>query len=247
MSVRILDISKSFGDLEVFSGLSLDLTENAVTAVLGPSGCGKTTLLNLIGGILAPDSGSITGMEDKVLSYLFQEPRLIPWKTVEGNLDFVLKPVIPPEAERKALIRETLATVDLLPFRSYLPGALSGGMRQRVGIARAFAYPSNMILMDEPFQALDLSLRLSLAEVFNTLWLKESRTAVFVTHDIHEALMLGDDIVVLSIRPARIERVFRNPLARAERRLDRDEILGLEKELYALLTKEYPVFENLEL
>lgn len=238
MPVRIHDIRKSFGELEVFSGFSLDLSENSVTAILGPSGCGKTTLLNILGGLLEPDSGSIRGMEGKTLSYLFQEPRLIPWKTVEANIDFVLKGCIPSESERKALIREILETVDLLPFARYYPEALSGGMRQRVAIARAFAYPSNMILMDEPFQALDLSLRLSLTELFNTLWIRELRTAVFVTHDIHEALMLGDDIIVLSRRPASIEKILKNPLPHSERSLGQDTMLALERELYILLTQE---------
>ena len=115
-------------------------------------------------------------------------------------------------------------------------------MRQRVGIARAFAYPSSMILMDEPFQALNLSLRLSLSKTFNTLWLKESRTALFVTHDIHEALMLGDEIVILSRRPAKIEKVLKNP-PRKERSLEKDEILKLEKKCTDSLQQEYEMLK----
>lgn len=234
MAIQLSDISKSFGNLQVFSGLSLTVREHGVTAVLGPSGCGKTTLLNLISGVLLPDGGSIEGVDERSISYLFQEPRLLPWKTVFSNVEFVLLDLLPPK-ERKERVDYFLELVGLKEFSSYFPGDLSGGMRQRLAMARAFAYPADLILMDEPFQALDLRLKIGLAKAFNTVWLEVDRTALFVTHDIHEALMLGDDILVFSSPPATIRESLANPVPRAERSLQHDSILGLERKLYALL------------
>ncbi|TFG63300.1 MAG: ABC transporter ATP-binding protein [Spirochaetales bacterium] len=231
MPVEAKHLTKTFGDLVVFRDLSFSLPENKVTVLLGPSGCGKTTLLNIISGADRLFEGRLAGAEDHTMSYLFQEPRLLPWKTVRGNLEFVLRHKF-SEARCAQVIEHMLELVGLSGFSNYYPDQLSGGMRQRAALARAYAFPGDLILMDEPFQALDLRLKLGLVKTFNRLWVEEPRTAVFVTHDIHEAILLGDVIIVLSDRPASIRRHFSNGVPRSERSLESDEILRLEKDLY---------------
>jgi NitT/TauT family transport system ATP-binding protein len=238
MSIRITGLCMTFGDLQVFRDFHLDLPEDSVTAILGPSGCGKTTLLNLISGTLQPDAGMIEGVRNRRISYLFQEPRLLPWRTVRGNVEFVLGSEI-ERKERDAIIDSVLREVELQAYARYYPEALSGGMRQRVAMARAFAYPADLLLMDEPFQALDLNLKLTLVNAFRTAWRSHRRTSVFVTHDIQEALILGDRILVIDGRPAVVKEEIVNTVPMDRRTLRDEEILALEKRLYdSILTSE---------
>jgi len=232
--ITLDSLTKYFDDLLVFENLSLSVPLKKVTALLGPSGCGKTTLLNIISGTLKADSGTVTGIENRRISYLFQEARLLPWKTVEQNLDLVLKSCISPK-ERLSLICRTLAAVGLEEFAHYYPHYLSGGMRQRAAMARAFAYPGEVMLMDEPFQALDLSRKISLVRAFDGLWRNDMRTGIFVTHDVHEAIMLGDHLVLFSDRPARIVDVIENDVPHGERSLRHEGILNIEKRVYRSL------------
>lgn len=234
MPIQCKQLSLSFGDLQVFDNFSLEVPDQHVTAILGPSGCGKTTLLNLMSGLLPPDRGGVSGIGDERISYLFQEPRLLPWKTVRKNVELVVTPFFPPaEVSRRSF--EFLEKVGLDQFADYHPHELSGGMRQRAAVARAFAYPSGVMLMDEPFQALDLHLKLSLIELFKKLWKLEQRTAVFVTHDIQEAVLLGDTVIVLYGPPAHIRATLENPMPRVERSLKERRILEMEQKLYSLL------------
>ena len=218
----------------LFSGFSMDLPGQSVSVILGPSGCGKTTLLNLINGLLSPQQGIISRSGNA--SVLFQEPRLLPWRTVRQNIKIVLQKHY---GEQKSLetAEHYLQLVGLGDFMDYYPDRLSGGMRQRAAIARAFAYPAETILMDEPFQALDLGLKISLAKLFTRLWIEDSRTAVFVTHDINEAVLLGNEIYVLSPRrPVGIIEHLSNTEPHAGRRLDSETSITLEKKLYRLLS-----------
>jgi len=233
--LSINNISKSFGDLSVFDHLSLEATANHLTCILGPSGCGKTTLLHIIAGLISPDSGYLEGFDDQQTSYIFQEPRLLKWKTVAGNIDFVLKDQL-TRRERKEKIQHYLELVELTEFEHYYPYQLSGGMRQRVAIARAFAYPSTLLLMDEPFSGLDLALKKTLIDAFVHLWTHDRRTVFFVTHDINEALLLGDDILVLTNRPAQVRQRMQISLPQQERDLDSPLMAGHYKELYQLIT-----------
>jgi len=234
MPIQCNQLSLSFKNLTVFDNFSLEIPDRHVTAVLGPSGCGKTTLLNLISGLLNPALGNVSGVGDERISYLFQEPRLLPWKSVRKNIELVLGPLMQP---KEASLRSSkfLEMVGLSRFSDYYPHELSGGMRQRAAVARAFAYPAGVMLMDEPFQALDLHLKLSLIELFEKLWNHDRRTAVFVTHDIQEALLLGDTIVVLYGPPAEIQAAIPNPVPREQRSLKEHAILELEQQLYFLL------------
>lgn len=234
MAIEIRDLQKSYGELTVFHHFDLDIGESRVTALLGPSGCGKTTLLDIIAGTTAPDAGSISGNGGRKVGYVFQEPRLLPWKTVAGNIEFVLQDLF-EAADREERVREWAGLVGLDRFTGYYPHELSGGMRQRVGIARAFAFPSTMLLLDEPFQGLDLGLRLGLAKLFDEVWRSDRRTALFVTHEIGEALLLADDLFVLSPLPARIAAHFTIDVPHGERRPGRGELVEIERQLYAIL------------
>ena len=228
-------IFKQFDNLPVLGDLSLEVKENRMACILGPSGCGKTTLLNIIAGVISPDSGSITGCQDKKVSYLFQETRLLKWKTVRQNIEFVLKDHL-PVAERRETVNRYMEMVGLSDFADYYPAKLSGGMKQRVAIARAFAYPANLLLMDEPFNGLDLAMKMSFIKAFTDLWLKDRRTALFVTHTIQEALLLGDEIFVLSNRPAHVKHHITVDIPHQERTLEHPQIIQLENTLYNIIT-----------
>ncbi|MGE5473597.1 MAG: ABC transporter ATP-binding protein [Ignavibacteriales bacterium] len=235
MSLNIKNLSKSFGKLTVFKDFNLEIPEGQITCILGPSGCGKTTLLNIIGGLEEPDSGELKGFESKVISYIFQEPRLIRWKTVWDNIDFVIKDSHSKE-ERNNLINKYLEIVGLADFKDYYPDRLSGGMMQRTAIARAFVYPADLLIMDEPFKGLDLKLKISVMDSFIKLWKADKRTAVFVTHDIDEALYMGDEIYVLSSLPAQIRKEYFNQVGREDRKFRDSRNFEAEGKFFELIT-----------
>jgi NitT/TauT family transport system ATP-binding protein len=203
MGLQVKDLNKSFNDNVLFRNFDIEFLEGTITCILGPSGCGKTTLLNIIGKIIPPDSGNLLGFEDKRFSYIFQDPRLLPWKTVRENIEFVLSRNL-SAGKREAQAEQLIRLVELEGFADYYPSQLSGGMRQRVSIARAFANPSEIILMDEPLSGLDIALKQNLIRWFSQIWKSDRRTVIFVTHDVDEALLLGNEIVVLSKAPAQI-------------------------------------------
>ncbi|MDH7498021.1 MAG: ABC transporter ATP-binding protein [Syntrophomonadaceae bacterium] len=235
MKLALRHVYKRIEGLEVIRDLSLEVEEGRLACILGPSGAGKTTLLNLMAGITVPDSGEMEGFSGKRVSYLFQEPRLLKWKTVRGNLEFVLKDHMGP-AERQRTIDRYLQMVGLTEFQHYLPAKLSGGMRQRVALARAFAFPSDLLLMDEPFTGLDVQLKLSLMQAFIDLWLADRRTTFFVTHNIQEAVMLGEEIFVLSDRPASVKGHIELSIPHRQRDGAMPELQRAERDLFRLLT-----------
>jgi len=234
MSLEIKALYKKYDTISLFSDFNISFQEGTITCILGPSGCGKTTLLNIIGDIIKPDSGQLTGFREKTASYIFQDPRLLPWKTVEENIGFVLSKDMPAE-ERKKITGQLIKLMELENFASYYPSKLSGGMRQRVSIARAFAYPSDIILMDEPLKGLDIKLKLNLIRIFSQMWLTDKRTVIFVTHDVDEALLLGNDIIVLSRPPVKIITKKQLDLPFEERRLDSDSFRELKRNLMSAL------------
>jgi NitT/TauT family transport system ATP-binding protein len=234
MSLEIKNLYKSFGQVTLFSNFSTELYENTITCILGPSGCGKTTLLNIIGGVITPDAGELTGFSEKKISYIFQDPRLLPWKTAAENIGFVLDDSMATE-ERNKYIDTFINLVELNGFADYYPHALSGGMRQRVSIARAFAFRSDIILMDEPFKGLDVKLKTNLIRTISSIWTRDKRTVVFVTHDVDEALLLGNDIVVLSQPPATILCKVRINIPASERNSANAKLEAFKQQLLSAL------------
>ena len=187
------NIKKSYGDKVIFDNFDIEFEQGKITAILGRSGCGKTTLLNIICG-----SVEYTGEVERPdkISYIFQSQRLVPNLTVYKNLEYVLS-YIRDKNEKNKHIEEVLRMVEMYDERGKYPSQLSGGMAQRVSLARAFVYDAPLMLMDEPFKGLDVSLKKRIIDVFKKLYEKDNRTVVFVTHDIDEALFLADRIIVL--------------------------------------------------
>lgn len=230
---KLEHLSKNFGELRVFTDFSFEFPDNKITAILGPSGCGKTTLLNLLAGLMAADGGLLPPIPN--LSYLFQEPRLLPWLTVRENIALVLKEKI-KDSEIEARVDRHLQLMDLRKCADHYPARISGGMRQRVAMARAFAFEAPLLLMDEPFKSLDIKLRFRLIQDFLVLWQEEPRTVILVTHEVKEALWLADKVIVLSDKPAQV--IHSADLEHPRERRDRDPALAeLEKQWIDLLLK----------
>jgi len=233
MSLKISNLNKSFQNHTIFNDFSIEIPENTISCILGPSGCGKTTLLNMISKMIIPDSGKFEGFDEKIISYIFQEPRLFPWKTVRENIAFVLDKNKIEEPEK--IVDKYMQLVELENFADYYPAKLSGGMKQRVAIARAFAYPSDIILMDEPLKTLDFKLKQNLMKSFRSIWQFDKRTVVFVTHDVDEALLLGNDIFVFSKAPVTIIEQFKIGSSATERLIENIEMIDLKKKILKIM------------
>jgi len=228
--ITFRNVSIRFQDIIVMEKFYEDFEENKINCILGPSGCGKTSLLNMLCGILKEDSGIITKPER--ISYVFQEPALIPQKTARQNLEIVLKSVFKDRKKLNTVINEFLKASDLENASDLYPHEMSGGMRQRLALIRAFAYPSDILLMDEPFLALDIALKNKIIEAFLHLYEEDSRTVIYVTHDIDEALMTGDFIYVYSNKPMRLQRKFVLDGAKRTRKLYDDGIVCIKNDIY---------------
>jgi NitT/TauT family transport system ATP-binding protein len=248
--VRVENAVKYFpredgSDMLVLDRVSFDTEEFGITCLLGPSGCGKSTLLNAICGLERLDGGHVEVVSEGQpardssprLGYVFQDARLLSWKRVEDNLTFALKGMKVPQAEWPERLNKYLALVGLSDFRGQYPLYLSGGMRQRVGLARGLVIEPQVLLMDEPFSKLDQltarRLRLETLQICERL----KQTTVLVTHDVEEAAYMGDRIVILGARPARIVDVFENPLAPGQRDVDDLQFIQFKKTLLHTVLK----------
>lgn len=210
-AIGIEDVFVSFDSVQVFRDLSLEISRGEFVAVVGPSGCGKTTLLNLLSGFLKPSSGQIV-CSGRV-RMVYQADSLFPWQTVSQNISLGLRSV-ESETERTSQLNEMLRLIKLDEFAAHYPHQLSGGMRQRVELARALIGNADILLLDEPFSSLDYLARLRMRRELARMLDELPRTVVLVTHDIEEAAQLADRILVLSDRPARICRELHAKLGR---------------------------------
>src|ERR1700738_711078 len=239
-------ISHRFGALEVLDDVSFTVRSGEVVAIVGPSGCGKSTLLSILGGLLQPSAGSAQWRGAppagslNPLTFVFQDFALLPWCTVEENVEFPLLHTGLSLAERRAVVEDALRRTSLSDFRGTYPKQLSGGMRQRVGIARALAARPAILPMDGPLSALDSQTRELLMEDFIRLLADGSMGAVYVTHNLEEAVRLAHRIVVVSRRPGRVREVVTIPLTRNERGdiHAREQLLALQGELWSLIREQ---------
>jgi len=235
MKVRFRNVSMRFGDVAVLDDINLDVAEGEFVCILGPSGCGKSTLLNIAGGFLAPAAGEVAIDGERVTGpdrrriFVFQERGVFPWLTVEGNIGFGLFDL--PAGERRARIAHYVQLVGLRGFERAYPRELSGGMKQRVEVARALAVNPDVLYLDEPFGALDSITRLQMRSELLRIWQAERKTILFVTHDIEESVQLADRVVVLSARPGRVRRVVTIDIAHP-RDLSSPRYLALRDEIF---------------
>jgi ABC-type nitrate/sulfonate/bicarbonate transport system ATPase subunit len=226
-------------DMLVLDRISFDTQPSGITCLLGPSGCGKSTLLNAIAGLERLDGGRVevisnhgtSGARAPRLGYVFQDPRLLNWKTVEQNLAFALKGMGIPQAEWPARLEKYLTLVNLAEFRRQFPLYLSGGMRQRVGLARGLVIEPEVLLMDEPFSKLDQLTARRLREETLEICARLRQSTVLVTHDVEEAAYMGDRIIILRARPARIADILENPLPPGRRDVDDPQFIRFKKRL----------------
>ena len=214
MELRVADLHHRYGPVEVLRGLDFTVPSGRIVCIVGPSGCGKSTLLRLIGGLERPTEGAVLQLGDpppaslNPLTFIFQDFALLPWRSVEGNVRLVLEDHgLDPDAAA-GIVADVLARTGLSDFRRALPRQLSGGMKQRVAIARALAVSPAFLLMDEPLSALDAQTRELLMDDLVGLWTRERFSAVYVTHNLQEAVRLGHRVVVLSRRPGTIREVI---------------------------------------
>lgn len=208
--IHIKSLKKKFGDLEVFDNINLHIKEGEFVSLLGPSGCGKSTLINIIAGLDKADSGKIFMNNEEVRGtsteriMVFQSAALFPWMNVFDNVSFGLKNLCKDKEEIKRKVEDVLRKVHLYRFNNHYPHELSGGMKQRVSIARSLVMDPKVLLMDEPFSALDEQTRMLLHNELQQIWIETGKTIVFVTHNIREAVKLSDRVVVMGIRPGRV-------------------------------------------
>jgi NitT/TauT family transport system ATP-binding protein len=215
--VRITGLKRRFEfrerAMDALAGIDLDVPAGEFLAIVGPSGCGKTTLLRIVAGLETPTSGSVSierapNSPRPANAMVFQQESVFPWMSVRDNAAFGLKARGIPKAERYALVQPILERAGLKGFEDALPYQLSGGMKQRVAIARAFANDPEILLMDEPFAALDEQTKLILQAELLRIWEETRKTVLYVTHSIDEAIILSDRILVMSARPGRIKRLI---------------------------------------
>ena len=236
--LRLENIAKSFyARHEVFdavSDVSIDVYENEFLTILGPGQCGKSVLLNIIAGLEKPTKGTVDfpASSDTTMGFVFQKTAVFPWKTVMENVELGLQIKGTNKKERREKAQYLIELVGLKGFENAEPDQLSGGMKQRVGIARAYCVNPDILLMDEPFGALDAQTRYQMEEEVLRIWQAEKRTVIFVTNNIEEALFLGDRIVLLSACPAKVKEIYIPRLERPRNNIDPD-FLALREEIEA--------------
>ena len=234
----------SSGPVEALRDVSLSVGAGEFCTLIGPSGCGKSTLLGMLGGLVTPDAGrllvdgrAVAGPDPRRVATVFQDPGLFPWRTALENVEFGLELQGVERARRRAVASELLGPLGLRDFAAKYPRELSGGMRQRVAIGRALAIDTQIILMDEPFGALDEQTRLLMGEWLLDIWRRTRKTVVFVTHSLHEALALSTRVVVMTARPGRVKSVLELPMP-YPRSMESAELVALRAKLWSEIRDE---------
>jgi NitT/TauT family transport system ATP-binding protein len=253
VAVRVRGVSHQFGEpgderfVRALLDTSLDVVRGELLCLIGPSGCGKSTLLNVIGGLTRPSAGTaevlgkaVRGPLPRDIAFVFQENALFPWNTVIENIELGMTFQGVPKAQREARAREALAAVGLAEFAAHYPAQLSGGMRQRAALARALSLETPILLMDEPFGALDEQTRMILGEDLSVLLARRGKTIVFVTHSLGEAVFLADRVAVFSARPGSIKEIIavEEPHPRRPEFVTSEKFTALRNRLYGLLHDE---------
>lgn len=228
MSIKLINIEKNFGNKKIYDKFSLTFEEGKINCILGKSGCGKSTLLNIISNLEEINSGEIIGVPEEI-AYVFQEDRLIEWNSIYTNMELPLLKFYTKD-EREEKIKNILREVELGDCMNSYPKELSGGMRQRANIARALLYNGELLLMDEPFKSLDKSSKENIIKIFKKNHLEKNNTVIMVTHDINEALSLGDNIFILGGSPAILMDKFKDVQRSKEKNNIEDKILLILKE-----------------
>lgn len=246
LRIEIQKLSKQFDSgLEPLKSIDCIFNSGEFVSLLGPSGCGKSTLLKIIAGLRFPTQGKVEiqgpSEQSKKISYVFQEAQLLPWRTVLGNVTLPLELLKVSNVEAEFNARKALERVGLIDFESYYPSALSGGMKMRVSLARALVTEPELLLLDEPFAALDEVTRFRLDEELRNLWSQSKMTVLFVTHSISEAAFLSDRIVLLSKKISGIHSIVSNPLPESRSFLSRS-----DSRFTALVSELFEKFQELE-
>jgi NitT/TauT family transport system ATP-binding protein len=245
MTIVVERVSHRFQTLDVLADVSFSVSDNEIFAIVGPSGCGKSTLLSIIGGLIEPTQGSVHvgGLSPDALNpitFVFQDFALLPWRSVAGNVQLPLEHRNLARVHMRELVADALQRTGLADFADAYPKQLSGGMRQRVGIARALAVKPSILLMDEPLSALDGQTREILMEDLSGLLASTRLSALYVTHNLDEALRLADRIAVFSRRPGRLREIIEVPIPRSERMAPSAaaDIAALHERLWSLIRAE---------
>ena len=244
MDIRLENIGHAYDKVDVLQDITLDIPDGNIVCIIGPSGCGKSTLLRFIGGLEKPDKGQVLQVGElpeaclNPLTYIFQDFALLPWRSVAGNVSLVLEDHGIRGAKARSIIDNVLNRTRLSDFANALPKQLSGGMKQRVAIARALAVNPAVLLMDEPLSALDSQTRELLMDDLVALWTRKPFTAVYVTHNLAEAVRLGHTIVVLSRRPGKIREIIRIDKPLSQRSFGDTDLDDYQKQLWQLMRDE---------
>ncbi|MEW6409687.1 MAG: ABC transporter ATP-binding protein [Nitrospirota bacterium] len=249
MELKVKDIWKSFNSttegesIDVLKGVSFTVSEGKFICIIGPSGCGKTTLLRIVSGLDKPTKGEVILGDREIIApvreigHIFQEPALLPWRTVLRNVEFGLEVAGVQRQERRQKAIASLELVELDGFGEFYPKEISGGMKQKVVLAMALVVEPKVLLMDEPFVSLDCQTRNYMQEVLLHLWEKTKKTVIFVTHNVDEAVFLGDEIICLTSRPAGIGRALKVDIPRPRDRTS-PELNRVRKEILEFLAEE---------
>lgn len=237
-----VDFETPSATYQAIKDVSFEIEEGKVTCIIGPSGCGKSTMLNLVGGFIKPTRGDVTVIGGDISlialrkAFVFQDYALFPWRTALGNVKFGLEVLRLSKADRQTRAAEALRSVNLDRFADFYPHKLSGGMKQRVSVARALAFDPDVLLMDEPFAALDEEMREDLQGLVLRIWQQTKKTILYITHSISEAVFLADRVIVLSPAPGEVSAIIDIDLPKPRDRLG-DAFRDYERKLVALVRK----------